>query len=42
MYDMTWHELLSLTPEKKKNTVCINVLQRTTVHKIGEADELQL
>ena len=28
---MTWHELLSLTPEFKKNvlTVCANVLQRT-------------
>ena len=29
---MTWHELLSLTPEKK-NTVRINVLQRTSIQK---------
>ena len=40
---MTWHELLSLTPELKKNvlTVHVNVLQRTSIKK-READELQL
>ena len=38
---MTWHELLSLTPELMKNTVCINVLQRTSIQN-EEADELQL
>ena len=37
---MTWHELLSLTPELKKNTVCINI-QRTSIQN-EEADELQL
>ena len=38
---MTWHELLSLTPELKKKifTVCVNVLQRTSI-KNGEPDEL--
>ena len=33
---MTWHELLSLTPEFKKKkvlTVCVNVLQRTSIKK---------
>ena len=38
---MTWHELLSLTPELKKKkkvfTVCVEL-----VLKNGEADELQL
>ena len=45
MYHMTWHEVLSLTPELKKKkvfTVCLNVLQRTSIKKNGEADELQL
>ena len=41
MYHMTWHELLSLTPEKKV-TVYILMFFKELVYKDGEADELQL
>ena len=37
MYHMTCHQLLSLTPELKKNVfaVCVNVLQRTSIKNRG-------
>ena len=42
---MTWHELLSLTPELKKKgfySLCQCSSNKELVLKNGEADELQL
>ena len=41
MDQMTWHELLSLTPEKKKIQYVL-MFVKELVYKNGEADELQL
>ena len=40
MYHMTWHELLSLTPEKQIQSVLM--FFKELIYKNGEADELQL